>query len=198
MKMRDVRELKLSKFILNLLIYVFLFALANQGGAREYDFAAINSLKGEELKALIVHQELRDASTETFVDPDGKVVSLGDFRGQVVVLNFWATWCAPCRKEMPTLDNLQGMFAPGTVKVIAVHAGPSQRNDTDRFWADARIRNIESYYDSRLKFASSMGTLGLPTTVLITRDGHEFARLLGDVEWDQEAVVRILTTMAGD
>ncbi|MCY4445793.1 MAG: TlpA disulfide reductase family protein [Rhodobacteraceae bacterium] len=187
-----MKELKPIKINLWILIYVFFIGLANPIIASDYDFVTLNALKEGELKSLIIHKDPQKIKPDSFLDPSQNEVHLDQFNGQVLVVNFWATWCAPCRKELPTLDRLQSHFNPEQVKIIVVHVGRTSAEVVSQFWQENQIQHIESYYDPKLKFSRSMSAIGLPTTVLITKEGEEFARLLGDIEWDQENVIQIL------
>lgn len=174
------------------LIYLFILLIANPIPILGYDFEALNELREGSLQRLIIHKEPVPIFGEGFLDQEQNDVFLDDFKGKVIVLNFWATWCAPCRKEMPTLDNLQGIYKDKNVEVIVVHVGPSRGEEIEQFWQQVNIQNITSYVDPKLAFAGSMNAFGLPTTVIIDKKGREVGRLIGDEEWDQEGVLAIL------
>ncbi len=174
------------------LIYLFILLIANPMTTLGYDSATLIDMREGSLERLIIHREPVETSGNNFQDLEQNYVSLDDFKGKVVVLNFWATWCAPCRKEMPTLDNLQGHYQSGEVEVIVVHVGPSRGNEIEEFWQEENIRNIASYVDPNLSFAGSMNAFGLPTTIILDKESREVGRLIGDEEWDQEGVIAIL------
>ena len=180
------------------LIYLFIILIANPIPTLGYDFEALNDLREGSLKRLIIHKEPVATYGESFLDLEQNDVSLDDFKGKVLVVNFWATWCAPCRKEMPTLDNLQGIYngRDEEVEVIVVHVGPSRGNEITNFWQQENIQNITSYVDPKLTFAGSMNAFGLPTTIILDKKGQEVGRLIGDEEWDQEGVVAILDLLS--
>ena len=178
------------------LIYLFILLIANPIATLGYDFEALNELREGSLKRLIIHKEPIATSGESFLDQEQNDVSLDDFKGKVLVLNFWATWCAPCRKEMPTLDNLQGIYKDGDVEVLVVHVGPNRGDEIEKFWQQENIQNISSYVDPKLAFAGSMNAFGLPTTLILDKKGREVGRLIGDEEWDQEGVVAILDLLS--
>ncbi|WP_139789223.1 TlpA disulfide reductase family protein [Manganibacter manganicus] len=119
-----------------------------------------------------------------FEDSDGKPRTLADFRGKVVLLNIWATWCAPCRKEMPTLDRLQAELGGPDFEVVALsmdRAGPEQ---VKKFFAEIGTKHLALNIDVSAKAMFTLGAPGLPMTLLIDRRGEEIGRLIGPAEWD--------------
>lgn len=129
-----------------------------------------------------------------FTDKDGRALSLKDFRGKMVLLNIWATWCPPCRKEMPSLDRLQARLGGLEFEVVAVSI--DQGNDTlfivEEFFREIEVKHLRIYLDSTGGAASTVGSLGLPVTLLVDRRGRELGRLVGPAEWDSpEAIATI-------
>ncbi len=175
-----------------ILIYLFILLIANPIPSLGYDSEALINLREGTLKRLIIHKETLATTSESFQDLEQNDVSLEDFKGKVVVLNFWATWCAPCRKEMPTLDNLQRISKDKEIEVVVVHVGPNRGGEIEKFFEKENIKNITSYVDPNLVFAGSMNAFGLPTTIILDKHSQEVGRLIGDEEWDQEAVIVIL------
>jgi thiol-disulfide isomerase/thioredoxin len=122
-----------------------------------------------------------------FLGPDGKAVALADFRGKVVLFNLWATWCVPCREEMPALDRLQGSLGSKDFEVVAVNIDTTRLERVAAFLRDAKIASLASYTDPkadtfyRLKTAGK--ALGLPTSILVGRDGCEIATMAGPADW---------------
>ena len=128
----------------------------------------------------------------SFITADGGRGDLSDFKGKVVLLNLWATWCAPCVREMPSLDALQGRLGGEEFEVVALSLDRGGRNVVQPFFDRVGVRNLTIYLDPQ---SAAMGTLkprGLPTTLVIDRDGFELGRLEGDAEWDSEEAVRML------
>ena len=122
-----------------------------------------------------------------FTDPQGGTHSLADYKGKVVLLNFWATWCAPCREEMPSLDALQGELGGKDFQVVAIAAGHNPPPAIEKFMTEAKIANLPVLLDPRQGLAREMGVMGMPVTILIDRDGNEIARLIGGADWASEA-----------
>lgn len=132
-----------------------------------------------------------------FTDPDGGSHSLADYKGKVVLLNFWATWCAPCREEMPSLDRLQAQMGGDDFQVVAIAAGHNPPPAIRKFLTEAKVESLPILLDPRQQLARDMGVMGLPVTVLIDRDGNEIARLIGGADWASDtaqALIRQATT----
>ncbi|NJO38697.1 MAG: TlpA family protein disulfide reductase [Rhizobiales bacterium] len=134
----------------------------------------------------------------TFLDADGHERSLSEFQGRVVVLNLWATWCAPCRKEMPSLDRLQQTLGGADLEVIALAV---DRGDLARvldFYREVGVETLAVYHDSSAKAGRTLRAPGLPTTLIIDRKGDEVGRVLGDAEWDGEDVIALLKAVIAE
>jgi thiol-disulfide isomerase/thioredoxin len=116
-----------------------------------------------------------------------------DWRGKWVVLNFWATWCAPCRAEMPSLDRLQAAFPDLAVLPVATGRNPPEA--ITRFYTEASITQLPILRDTTSGFARGMGVLGLPVTIIIDPSGNEVARLIGDAEWDSPAALSVIDAL---
>lgn len=119
--------------------------------------------------------------------------SMAEFKGKWVVLNFWATWCPPCREEMPALDRLQA--AMPEIAVVPVATGRNDPAGMQRFWTEAGISNLEILRDPTSDLAHAMGVMGLPVTVIVNPDGAEVARLIGDAHWDGAEAQAVLRAM---
>ena len=159
--------------------------------------ADLRDLKRGGLAKLEVPVAPRPAPTQTFLDPAGKPVSIADFKGQVVVLNLWASWCAPCKIEMPTLATLQGAYQTQPVKVLAVSV--DRDDDINLAKADlAKTPPLQLYRDPgyKLSFSLEPRAKGFPTTIVYDRQGRERARVSGEADWSskeaRELVARLL------
>ena len=124
-----------------------------------------------------------------FEDGNGRAVSLADFRGKLVLLNIWATWCAPCRREMPTLDRLQAELGGPEFEVVALSIDRKGLEVVSAFYAEIGISRLAAYVDGSGKAAGALGIRGMPTTLLIDQDGRELGRLVGPAEWDSTEMV---------
>lgn len=143
------------------------------------------------LKKLEVLDTAPAQPTRQFSGPNGGVMSLKDFRGGVVVLNVWATWCGPCIAEIPSLDMLQGEYSTQGLQVIAVSMD-RHRVEAESFYKTAGVKHLQLYHDSTLSMAADVGVQGLPISVFYDRQGREIGRVPGDVNWQSEDVKAFL------
>ncbi len=143
-------------------------------------------------QGFVVHDTPQGIANIRFVDKDGTRMDIADFRGRVVLLNVWATWCVPCRVEMPTLDALQAELGGPDFEVLALSIDSTGPGIVQRFFDDTGIRNLNMYVDTTMLSATALRAVGLPTTLLIGRDGKEIGRLVGPAEWDAPEMVDFL------
>ena len=127
-----------------------------------------------------------------FEDANGGARSLGDFRGKFVLLNIWATWCEPCREEMPALDRLQSQLGGARFQVVPLSVDLQGIAIARKFYAQVGIKALPLYIDPSAKAAFTLDAPGLPVTLLVSRDGREIGRHLGAVKWDSPEVVQQL------
>ena len=123
---------------------------------------------------------------------DGESAGIGDYSGQLVVLNFWATWCAPCRHEMPSLDRLQAILGGESLVVVAVATGRNDPVDVERFLQEEEITKLEILMDPKGRLARKMGVLGLPVTAILDRKGQEVGRLVGPADWASNGALQLV------
>lgn len=125
----------------------------------------------------------------TFETLDGQPASLADFAGKVVVLNLWATWCAPCREEMPSLDRLQAQFADRDLVVLALSVDRAGPERVQKFLDEVGVKQLHVYRDPKAAATRAVRVPGLPATILVDRKGQEVGRVLGLAHWDGPAAV---------
>jgi thiol-disulfide isomerase/thioredoxin len=135
------------------------------------------------------------APSAVFTGPDGKPISLADFNGKPVLVNLWATWCAPCVKELPTLDKLA---ASGAIRVLAVSQDSGPHASVVAFLADHRIGTLKPYQDPKMALSGALGPdTVLPTSILIGSDGKEVWRYVGDLDWTSPEAAKLLAEAGG-
>ncbi|MGZ9809417.1 TlpA family protein disulfide reductase [Pseudoroseicyclus sp. H15] len=140
----------------------------------------------------------RDVSGEAFTGPEGTEQVLADYEGQVLLVNFWATWCAPCREEMPTLAALQEDMGSEDFTVLTIATGRNPMPAIESFLAEIGVEDLPVALDPQQRLARDMGVLGLPITVLIDANGQEVGRLIGGADWNSsEAQALIAAVMEG-
>jgi thiol-disulfide isomerase/thioredoxin len=139
-----------------------------------------------------VHQTPVPVPEISFEDGDGQPSTLADFRGKIVLLNIWATWCAPCRKEMPTLDRLQAELGGPDFEVVALSMDRKGPDAVRKFFAEIGIQHLALNIDRTSQAMFTLGAYGLPLTLLIDREGREVGRLIGPAEWDSPEMVTFI------
>jgi thiol-disulfide isomerase/thioredoxin len=131
-----------------------------------------------------MHEAPRPLPEISFEDGSGRTLSLADFKGKTVLLNIWATWCVPCREEMPTLDALQAELGGPGFEVVPLSIDRAGPRVVRKFYAETGIRHLGLYIDASVRASFVLRTVGLPTTLLIDSEGRELGRLVGPAEWD--------------
>jgi thiol-disulfide isomerase/thioredoxin len=172
---------------------VYSGALLAANGAASQDLA---SLQDGDMRKLVLHERPQPVSEATFLGDDEAETTLQDLAGEVVVLNFWATWCAPCREEMPTLAALQEELGDEGVRVATVATGRNDPVEIDRFLSEVGADALPRWRDPGQALTREMGVLGLPVTVILDREGQEVARLIGDADWSSDSAIAILRALA--
>ncbi|EYD74580.1 Thiol:disulfide oxidoreductase TlpA [Rubellimicrobium mesophilum DSM 19309] len=170
-------------------------ALLAASGVAAQDLAA---LQDGDMRKLQIHDAPVDVSTTAFEGDDGAETVLQDLKGEVAVVNFWATWCAPCRKEMPTLAKLQQELGDEGVRVVPIATGRNDPMELDSFLQEVGAEALPHWRDPSQALARDMGVLGLPITVILNREGQEVARLQGDADWLSESALAILRAIAAE
>ncbi len=150
-------------------------------------------LQGD-MRKLIVADPPKPVAAAPFRDEKDAEITLDAFKGRVVLLNLWATWCIPCRAEMPSLDRLQGLVNDPGFALVAVAQDRAGRQKVEKFLAEISP-GIKPYLDATMKSARAWGAPGLPTTILIDRQGREVARLVGEAHWDTPEAVAVIKAL---
>jgi thiol-disulfide isomerase/thioredoxin len=161
------------------------------------DIAALEALREGQMAQLRFHEAPRPASALPFVLAEGGESSLAAYGGKVVVLNFWATWCAPCLKEMPGLDRLNMALGGEDFAVVTLATGRNSPMGIAKFFDDVALQTLTQYRDIKQGIAREMEIPGLPTTVILDRQGREIARMTGEAEWDTPSAKAIVSALIG-
>ena len=176
------------------ILYTGLVTLANPALA---DLSAAEAMREGDMKKLVFHSDPEAAGVSEFTTFDGEPLSLAAYSDKWVLLNFWATWCAPCRKEMPMLSELQAEFGGDDFEVVTIATGRNPPPAMKTFFQEIEVDNLPLYRDPRSALAREMGVLGLPITVILNPEGEEVARMRGDANWASDNAKDILRTILG-
>ena len=152
----------------------------------------------QRVKNLVLHVTPKPVAAVEFADAQGRSRSLSDFKGKVVVLNLWATWCVPCRTEMPALDRLQGTLSGDGLEVVPLSIDRGGLEAVRKFYSEINVRNLAIYTDPSGQALRAVGAVGLPTTFIINRAGQEVGRTVGPAEWDAPEIAEILRPVIAD
>lgn len=176
-------------------VVLYLAAGLGANAAAAQDLSAY--LTGE-MRGLVVHETPVAASTLPFLREDETEGRLADYAGQYVVLNFWATWCAPCREEMPSLQNLQTQLGGEDFAVVTLATGRNPPQAIRRFFEEIGVDSLPQHRDIDQQIAREMGVFGLPITVILNPEGQEIARLRGDAYWDTPEAIALIEALIAD
>lgn len=156
-----------------------------------------NPLSVGQMAAFVFKKAPEEIPEFAFQDKDGKSRSLKEWQGKVVLLNLWATWCAPCRKEMPSLDRLQAELGGDKFEVVAISADKTGIEGATKFLGQIKVEKLGVYADPTVRIHSGLKAIGMPASILLDAKGREIGRLVGPAEWDsQEAKTLINAAIA--
>ena len=147
-----------------------------------------------EIKNIVIHKDLKVYDNVFFLDKNDKKINIKEFNGNLLLLNFWATWCAPCKEEMPSLDRLQVNQNLSNLKIFAINVSQERKKKVDSFFEDLNIENFDPYFDAPTTLAKTFTLRGVPTSILIDKDGKEFARIMGSIDFNDKIFINWLKT----
>ncbi|MFN0217274.1 MAG: TlpA family protein disulfide reductase [Hyphomicrobium sp.] len=165
---------------------------ATQGAGPPVGAGDASGFKPGQLAAFVAKKTPEPVPNITFQDSTGAPRSLADFKGKTVLLNLWATWCAPCRKEMPGLDRLQQALGGDKFEVVALSLDRQGAEASQKFLTDVGATTLKLYVDPTAKQGTALQILGMPTTILIDAEGRELGRLSGEAEWDSDDAKKMI------
>ena len=141
-------------------------------------------------KNVIIHEKPQIITELKFKDSNLQDVDLSNKRGKIMIINFWATWCAPCRKEMPSLENLSVKLPQ--IEIFAVNMEKPNNLKVDKFFKDIGVKDLKTYYDPELRLVKGFKLRGLPTSILINKEGKEFGKIIGEIDFASEEFISFL------
>ena len=158
-------------------------------------FLLSNSFANEvsDLKNIVINKELKKYDDLTFLDIKNNQLNLKDYHGNLILLNFWATWCAPCKEEMPSLDLLRLNENLDNLKIFPINVGKDNIDKILSFYSETGIQNLNFYFDSPSTLAKKFKLRGIPTSILINKDGLEFARIVGSTDFKDKKFIEWLS-----
>ena len=147
-----------------------------------------------EIKNIVIHKDLKVYDNVIFLDKNDKKINIKEFNGNLLLLNFWATWCAPCKEEMPSLDRLQVNQNLSNLKIFAINISQESKKKVDIFFEGLNIKNFDPYFDAPITLAKTFSLRGVPTSILIDKNGKEFARIMGSIDFNDQIFINWLKT----
>jgi len=143
---------------------------------------------------LVINKNLKTYDEIVFKDENQKDIDLANYKGKLLILNFWATWCAPCREEMPSLDLLQSESRLNNLKIFPINIGQENLLKSVIFFKELKIKNLDIYYNPTVTLAKKFSLIGLPTTILFNKEGKEFARIIGPIDFTDKEFINWLSS----
>ena len=171
---------KIYKFV----ILIFCFSIFSSISQTDEDIPLNN---------IAINEIPKPISSIIFEDFSGNKVNLKDYKGKLLIINFWATWCAPCKKEMPSLDNLYQNSNFKNLQIFAVNMEQPNMVKTKKFFKELNIKKLSIYFDKNLNFVKEFKLRGVPTTIIINKKGEEFARIIGEVDFVDKKFLKWLS-----
>ena len=147
-----------------------------------------------EIKNIVIHKDLKVYDNVIFLDKNDKMINIKEFNGNLLLLNFWATWCEPCKEEMPSLDRLKINQNLSNLRIFAINISQESKKKVDTFFEDLNIENFDPYFDAPTTLAKTFSLRGVPTSILIDKNGKEFARIIGSIDFDDKIFINWLKT----
>ena len=164
------------------LLIIFIFFLSNSFADEISDMGNI-----------VINNEPKKYDSLTFLDGENKQLDLKDYNGSLIILNFWATWCAPCKKEMPSLDSLLNAKDLTNLKIFPINVGQDKLEKASKFFEELRIKNLEIFFDSPETLAKKFKLRGIPTSIIFNKEGLEIARIIGSIDFEDEQFIKWLS-----
>ncbi len=168
----------------NKLVFIAIFFIL-------FNFSAKGAIEPP-FKNMLVLKNPKLYNQITFEDYDGNFINLNNFKNKIYIQNFWATWCAPCKEEMPSLDKLQGSQ---DVKIFPINVEKHDKYKSQIFFKNLKIKNLSIYFDSNVKLANLFRLTGVPTTIILNKNKNEIARILGPIDFTDQKFINWLNTV---
>ena len=145
------------------------------------------------LNNMVQYESPKPISSLIFEDFLGNEVNLNKYHGKLIIINFWATWCAPCKEEMPLLDVLYQDNNFENLMIFPVNMEQPNTQKAEKFFTDLNIKKLKIFFDRNLNFVKEFKLRGVPTTILINKEGEEFARIIGSIDFQNKKFLKWLS-----
>ena len=142
-----------------------------------------------DIKNIVIHKIPKTYDNVIFLDKNDQKININEYKGNFLILNFWAVWCEPCKEEMPSLDKLQANPELDKIKIFPINIGKETLDKVNKFFVDLNIKNFEPYFDPPTTLAKKFSLRGVPTSILINKEGQEFARIMGSIDFEDKNFV---------
>ena len=146
------------------------------------------------IKNIVIHKDLKTYDNVIFLDQNDQKINIKDFNGNLILLNFWATWCEPCKEEMPSLDRLQNNSELNNIKIFPINISQESLKKIDNFFQELNIEYLDPYFDAPTTLAKTLSLRGVPTSILFNLEGKEYARIMGSIDFDNLEFIEWLKT----
>ena len=164
------------------LLIVFILLMSNSFANEEID-----------IKNLVINKEPKQYDSLTFFNSKNDLINLQDYKGNLILVNFWATWCLPCKEEMPSLDELQRSKKLDNLKIFPINVGQENPEKALAFFKGLEIKDLDLFFDNKVTLAKKFGLRGIPTTILFNKEGLEFARIIGSIDFNDKKFLKWLS-----
>tara|TARA_Y100000992_G_C21214541_1_gene467167 strand:- start:631 stop:1140 length:510 start_codon:yes stop_codon:yes gene_type:complete len=141
------------------------------------------------IKNIVIHKVPKTYDNVIFLDKSEQEININQLKGSLLILNFWATWCKPCKEEMPSLDSLQANQELNHLKIFPINVGKENLEKINRYFVELNIQNMQTYFDPPTTLAKTFSLRGIPTSILFNKEGKEFARIIGSINFEDEKFV---------
>ena len=157
-------------------------------------FLLSNSFANEvsDIKNIVINKELKKYDELTFLDDKNRLLDINEFRGNLILLNFWATWCAPCKEEMPHLDELQKLIG---IEVFPINIEKINKQKVEIFFKSLEIKNLQIFFDNQNNLVNMFSLRGIPTTIILNKEKKEIARIIGFADFSDQVFIDWLNSM---
>jgi len=152
------------------------------------------TIEKPDIENIVINKIPKTYQEIVFKDLNQKDIDLANYKGKLLILNFWATWCAPCLEEMPSLDLLQSDSRLNNLMIFPINIGQENLSKSENFFKELKIKNLNIYFDPTISLAKKFSLRGIPTTILFNKDGEEFARIIGSIDFQDKKFIEWLSS----